>query len=145
MARRGLNVAVPDTAEQIFFSLPPYSPPCLGFVSSHYWFGTIPPSFEGPLSPKYSHLFSAIYSSSAFSSTRFSRVSPSPPALANVGNISSLTGPHSDTQTAVPSRSPPRGLPRQRGRGEKIQSTVSALFGLLNTDLTSVNRGTDDI
>lgn len=129
MARRRLNVAVPDTVEQIFFSLSPFSPPCLGFVSSHYWFGTIPPPFEGPLSPKYSHLFSAIYFSSAFSSTLFSRVSPSspPPALANVGNISSLTGPHSDTQTAVPSWSPP-GPAETREERRKEYNRPSRLY-----------------
>lgn len=76
---------------------------------------------RGPLSPKYSRLFSAIYSPSAFSSTLSSRVSPSPPPLElpGVGNISSLTGPHSNGQTAAPSWSPPGGLPRQRRRGEK--------------------------
>lgn len=105
-----------------------------------------------PLSPKYSHLFRGVYSSAAFSSTLFSHVSPSsppppppPPALANVGNISSLTGPHSDTQTVVPSWSPRGPAETREERRERIQSTVSALFGLLNTDLTSVNRGTDDI
>lgn len=102
---------------------------------------------RGPLSPKYSHLFSAVYSSAPFSSTPFSHVSPSlpPPARANVGNISSLTGPHSDTQTVVPSWSPRGPAETREERRERIQSTVSALFGLLNTDLTSANRGTDDI
>lgn len=54
-----LNVVVPDTAQQIFFSAhPPPNSPLSGFVLSHYWLGLIPSPLKGSLWSTDSHLFS---------------------------------------------------------------------------------------
>lgn len=56
MASLWLNVVVPDTAQQISFSVS-LSLPCLGFVSSHYWFDLICFPLKGSQQSTDSHLF----------------------------------------------------------------------------------------
>lgn len=56
--------------------------------------------------------------------------------------ISALWQADSDSR---PIQESPRAWWDEGGKTKRIRSTVSALYGHFNTDLTSVNRGTNDI
>lgn len=133
-----LNVVVPDTAHQIFFSVPFLS--SVWVLSCHIigsaWFLLHSRALSQVQTD--SHLFSIFHSSPPFFKPTQPPQPPTPP-LAPVGKYQLCDR---RTQTVALSRSPP-GPDEMREVRRKEYNRLPLLYsGHFNTDLTSVNRGT---